>query len=104
MTALPQPDRRRLCLAALAALAAAGGVLPRRASAQSAASLASGRRAALVIGNGAYRVGPLKNPVGDAQAIADALRGLGFEVTLRQNAGLRDMLEAFRRFSLEATG
>jgi uncharacterized caspase-like protein len=97
MMATTMQARRRLLLAALAALPAAW------APALRAGPLAApGRRAALVIGNGAYRVGPLKNPVGDAQAIADALRGLGFEVTLRQNAGLRDMLETFRRFSLDA--
>jgi uncharacterized caspase-like protein len=93
--------RRRLLLAALAALPAAWAPALR---AGPLAGPGPGRRSALVIGNGAYRVGPLKNPVGDAQAIADALRGLGFEVTLRQNAGLRDMLETFRRFSLDAAG
>lgn len=37
-------------------------------------------RTALVIGNSAYRVGPLKNPVNDAKAIGTALRECGFEV------------------------
>ena len=33
-------------------------------------------RIALVIGNGAYRAAPLKNPPGDANAVTAALRGL----------------------------
>jgi hypothetical protein len=47
-------------------------------SAMSASSNVSGAesRIALVIGNGAYRAAPLKNPPGDATAVAAALRGL----------------------------
>jgi uncharacterized caspase-like protein len=75
-----------------------------------AALLASGaafaapaeRKAALVIGNAAYKVGPLKNPVNDAQAIGAQLRTLGFDVTQRENLGLRDMIETFRQFSMAA--
>lgn len=37
---------------------------------------------ALVLGNGAYRTAPLKNPANDARAIASTLELLGFEVTL----------------------
>ncbi|MEZ5666399.1 MAG: Ig-like domain-containing protein [Alphaproteobacteria bacterium] len=41
------------------------------------------RRVALVIGNGDYQVAnPLPNPPNDAQAIADKLREIGFEVFL----------------------
>src|SRR4029434_3527070 len=57
------------------------------------------RRAALVIGNSAYKVGVLKNPVNDAQAVAGSLRGLGFDGVLRENTALRDMIEAVRQFS-----
>jgi len=39
-------------------------------------------RQALVIGNGNYHRAPLSNPVNDAHAMAEALRGAGFEVTL----------------------
>jgi uncharacterized caspase-like protein len=59
-------------------------------------------RIALVIGNGAYRSAPLKNPPGDANAIAAALRGLGYDVTLRQNTRLRELIESLREFSLRA--
>ena len=60
------------------------------------------RRVALVIGNSSYKVGALRNPVNDAQAIAASLNELGFEVVLRENASLRDMIEAFRQFSISA--
>jgi uncharacterized caspase-like protein len=85
--------RRALCTALLAVAA-----LP----ATWAAGATDAAKAALVIGNGAYRVGPLKNPVNDAQAVAAALRDLGFEVSLQQNGSLREMLEAFRQFSIDA--
>jgi uncharacterized caspase-like protein len=60
------------------------------------------QRVALVIGNGAYKSAPLKNPVGDANAVAASLRQLGYAVTLVENAGLRTLVEALREFSLRA--
>ncbi|MBK0393173.1 caspase family protein [Ramlibacter algicola] len=60
------------------------------------------QRVALVIGNGAYRSAPLRNPPGDAAAIATTLRGLGYDVTLRQNTRLPDLIEALRAFSVRA--
>lgn len=57
------------------------------------------RKVALVIGNGAYRVGPLKNAVNDAEDISAALRGLGFKVALLKNADNRHMDEAVRQFA-----
>lgn len=59
-------------------------------------------KTALVIGNGAYRQAPLKNPVNDAQAVASALKSLGFHVIQRENATQREMLEALREFSHQA--
>ena len=91
--------RRNLCAAALLA---GIGLRSRAATAPSAAGAADDRQVALVIGNAAYRVGALKNPVNDAQAVAGALKGLGFDVALRENTSLRDMIEAFRQFSLSA--
>lgn len=91
--------RRRFCAAGLGALAAGAVSFAPPAVAQTPPP--GSRRTALVIGNASYRVGPLKNPVPDARAVADALRGLGFEVTLLHDAALRDMLEAFRRFSMD---
>jgi hypothetical protein len=55
---------------------------------------ATERRIALVIGNGAYSSGPLKNPVNDATDMAAVLKKLGFIVTLKKNARLQEMDEA----------
>jgi uncharacterized caspase-like protein len=89
---LPDRSRRALCAALLGA---AFGV-PRRTLA------APGRKAALVIGNANYKIGGLKNPVNDAQAMAASLRALGFEVTQRENTTLAELIESFKRFSAGA--
>jgi uncharacterized caspase-like protein len=67
-----------------------------------AAARTAERRVALVIGNGDYRFSPLKNPVNDAREMADALRGVGFTVDYRENAGKRAMIEAIRSFVLKS--
>jgi hypothetical protein len=59
---------------------------------------ANEKRVALVIGNGAYKDAPLRNPVNDARAMAQALNGVGFEVILRENTTQRDMLRAVGEF------
>lgn len=59
---------------------------------------ATERRIALVIGNGAYKSAPLRNPVNDAGDIADALGKLGFSVMLKINADQRTMEESIRYF------
>ncbi len=56
------------------------------------------RRVALVIGNGAYDTGRLRNPVNDAAAMSAALQGAGFEVTLLKDAGFLDIRRAIRGF------
>ncbi|MEO8247787.1 MAG: caspase family protein [Burkholderiales bacterium] len=89
------PRRRLLGAAAGALLGSAGW--PRRA-----AHAAQGDRIALVIGNGAYRSAPLKNPVGDARAVAKSLSSLGYEVTLGENTSLRQLIEGLRKFSVRA--
>ena len=98
MTAPHDLTRRRLCAAAMLACAGARA----KAAAPSTAAAAGERPVALVIGNADYRIGALKNPVNDAQAVAASLKGLGFGVTLRENTSLRDMIEAFRQFSISA--
>ncbi|MFZ5731187.1 MAG: caspase family protein [Pseudomonadota bacterium] len=55
-------------------------------------------RHALVIGNGAYRNTPLKNPVNDAADMASALRSVGFKVTLGQNLDIRKMRLTIQQF------
>jgi uncharacterized caspase-like protein len=97
----PVPARRALLLGAAAAVSLAG-IAPAAVHAVPK-SLNAGpgeRKLALVIGNNAYKVGPLKNPVNDAQAMASTLRTLGFDVIHHENTSLRDMIEAFRQFSL----
>ncbi len=59
---------------------------------------AAKQRVALVIGNSAYKTGPLANPVHDASDIAATLQKLGFTVILRKNASLQEMDESVREF------
>ena len=56
------------------------------------------KRLALVIGNGAYKIGPLKNPANDAQDMANALTETGFEVIHKENANRKVMKKAIRDF------
>ncbi len=97
MATLILPLRRRTMLRLMSSALAAGS-LPALA-----APPAGERQIALVIGNGAYRSAPLKNPVGDADAVAASLRQLRYEVTLRQNTSLFDLIETLREFSVRAT-
>ena len=57
-----------------------------------------GQRNALVMGNSAYKNAPLKNPVNDARDVGNALRRLGFNVIMVNNARLRDMEQAMDSF------
>jgi uncharacterized caspase-like protein len=91
-------NRREFALRVAALVA--GAALPRLAGAQP--SPAGERRVALVIGNGDYPFSPLRNPTNDARKMAELLRGLGFEVDYRENAGLRTMIDAIRTFVLRA--
>jgi carboxyl-terminal processing protease len=60
----------------------------------------AGKRVALVIGNSAYSaVGALPNPLHDAQAIATALKGDGFEVTTIDNVTRADFIAAINGFT-----
>lgn len=56
------------------------------------------RRVALVIGNSAYKDSPLLNPVNDARAMAQALRGFGFEVVYGEDLSRNDMERNIRLF------
>lgn len=60
-------------------------------------------RYALVIGNAAYRTAgwELKNPVNDARLIATRLRGLGFRVTVAENANKAQMEAAMNGFTAQ---
>lgn len=56
------------------------------------------RRVALVIGNSAYALGALANPVNDARDIAATLRQANFEVLFGENQNRRQMRELIRQF------
>jgi len=58
-------------------------------------------RTALIIGNGAYKSAPLKNPAKDARDMAALLKSLGFRVTLKTDVGVKEMEEAVRQFGLD---
>ncbi len=58
----------------------------------------SERRIALVIGNGAYKDSPLKNPPNDAEDMAADLKTLGFTVTKLINATQSQMRKTIRQF------
>lgn len=73
-------------------------VLAQQNSLPAAADARTEQRVALVIGNSAYKDSPLRNPSNDASDMAQTLRGLGFQVILRTNAGRRQMVEAVREF------
>ena len=65
-------------------------------------SLFSQNRYALVIGNGNYRnreISTLGNPVNDATDMAAVLRELGYNVTLKTNIGLIDMMDSIQEFA-----
>ena len=55
-------------------------------------------RVALVIGNGAYRNAPLRNPVNDARLMRNLLRKAGFSVTIVENARKKKLISAIRSF------
>jgi uncharacterized caspase-like protein len=55
-------------------------------------------RIALVIGNAAYRLDPLDNPVNDARLVAQSLRQAGFAVRVQENLDRRAMFDALRDF------
>ncbi len=75
------------------------------ALAVSAPALAE-KRAALVIGNGAYKAqGRLDNPPNDARLIGQSLAGAGFEIVeTKMDLGIAEFRQALRRFQAQANG
>jgi hypothetical protein len=69
----------------------------------STAAAAAETRVALVIGNAAYKLGPLKNPINDARAMSASLKALGFEVIEVENAGRKRMQQSLRQFADKLT-
>ena len=71
------------------------------------AANARGQRIALVIGNGNYQhpdLPKLANPTNDAEDMARALRGFGFEVIERKNQTLEGMNQAISEFGSKIGG
>jgi Caspase domain len=58
-------------------------------------------RTALVIGNAAYSFAPLRNPLNDAEAMANALESAGFKVIKATDADQAKMVAAVRQFAAE---
>jgi peptidoglycan/xylan/chitin deacetylase (PgdA/CDA1 family) len=87
-----------------AGLPVAAGVPQAIATPATAAQAISLRRVALVVGNSAYRAVPaLPNPNSDAQAVAAALRDIGFQVVgLKTDLGKEALVTALRDFAREA--
>jgi formylglycine-generating enzyme required for sulfatase activity len=99
--------QRRFCwltVLALLLLALVPSVLPQRRRAAQPAQpapappMSNAKRFALVIGNSAYESGPLKNPVNDARAMAEALRACSFDVLERENVTQTEMKQTIRTF------
>jgi hypothetical protein len=93
--------RIRAALCSLAACVAWG-----MAVAQAAEPATDEVRVALVIGNAAYAAAPLLNPINDASAMSQALKGMGFSVVEVRDAKKADMERAIAqvRAALEGRG
>ena len=61
-------------------------------------------RVALLIGNNQYASTPLRNAANDARDLGEALKELGFQVIVRENASRKDMIEAIREFGQAVDG
>jgi hypothetical protein len=81
-----------------------GRVSDRRIRATPSATSDGAKRVALVIGNSAYQMAPLRNPVNDARAMAQALREFGFEVIHKENLTQEEMKGAIRAFGKKIAG
>ncbi len=64
-----------------------------------AAPAEEGKRVALIIGNDAYSLSPLRNAVNDARAMDKALRAAGFQTKLLENASKEQMDDALGAFA-----
>ena len=83
----------KLTIALLAGLLVTGSVFAQQKE----------QRVALVIGNSAYKQGPLRNPVNDARDMAARLRSLGFTVIERSNLGIKQIGSTLREFRAKLT-
>ena len=65
---------------------------------------AAAERVALLIGNNNYGSMPLRNASNDARDLGEALKELGFQVIVRENATRKDMVDAIREFGQAIDG
>src|SRR5204863_206484 len=86
LSARPQPPRRRTTPAS------------KESPTPTPQTANNAKRFALVIGNNAYTSAPLKNPVNDARAVAQALRACQFDVSESENLSQTGMKQAMRAF------
>jgi uncharacterized caspase-like protein len=59
-------------------------------------------RLGLVIGNADYKLKPLRNAVSDARSVASAIREVGFNLIMRENASQASMIDAMKEFWLRS--
>ena len=90
-----------VCLAAAVCLLPAGTAPAQRGIPVTSTPKDASRRIALVIGNGAYKEAPLRNPANDARDLASALKGMGFEVTQLSDLRQSQMKRAIDQFGRE---
>jgi uncharacterized caspase-like protein len=92
---------RRIFLLALAAMAFACAGAPTAGAQQQAEP-----RIAFVVGNSAYRSGPIANALNDAGLVAEALRSIGFEIVEGGDLGQPEFIQSYREFlgKVEAAG
>jgi hypothetical protein len=70
-----------------------------------AAPCLADKRVALIIGNGAYKnTSALSNPPNDAADVAEALKAIGFAVTLKIDVEKRQMDQAIAQFARDGRG
>ena len=89
-----------VCLLAILLTALPAWAAPERGVAVGRAD-GSQRRVALVIGNGAYQEGRLRNPVNDARVMAQELGALGFKVIRGEDLDYRGMRHKIIQFGDE---
>jgi formylglycine-generating enzyme required for sulfatase activity len=64
----------------------------------------AGGKFAFILGNAAYEVSPLRNTLNDAKDMAEALKALGFDVTLVLDANQKTMLRRIDEFGARIQG
>ncbi|MCI0751562.1 MAG: caspase family protein, partial [Flammeovirgaceae bacterium] len=66
--------------------------------------VAQEKRLALIVGNGNYSAGALRNPLNDARAMDSTLRALGFETMVFENLNLGDFKKSIDEFGARLQG